>query len=67
MEKLLFTVQLLLFTQCFSRVREVVGSITDGSCQIELVVRAKLFGAQSCGVSITTDWLMSGLMDKWYW
>ena len=31
---------------------------------LEMVVMAVLHGAPGCGVSITTDWLVSGSMDQ---
>ena len=44
------------------RLQEVVGSIPVRVIQntLNIVVMAVLLGAQSCWVSITTDWLVSG-------
>ena len=44
------------------QMREVTGSITGWAIPktLKLVVMATFLGAQGCGVSITTDWLVSG-------
>ena len=52
--------------KCPPHLREVAGSIPGWSIPntLKMVVMAALLGAQGCGVSITTDWLVSGLIDQ---
>ena len=52
----------------FIQVREVVGSIKGRVIPntLKMVLIASLLGAQGCGVSIATDWLVIVYMEQWY-
>ena len=59
-----FEINLIFFVDSLGGV--VVSSLVIPKTLIMVEMAAPL-SAQGCGVSITTDWLVSGLMDHYNW